>query len=57
MCLQGMSDLCVNPKGTVYYYIRDQRVLQNTGKYILCLTSWVFFVVFEDIRIAINDIV
>lgn len=27
----GMSDLCVNPKGTVYYYIKSQPVLKNTG--------------------------
>jgi len=27
----GMSDLCVNPKETVYYYIEDQPALQNTG--------------------------
>ncbi|KAL9957159.1 hypothetical protein ACROYT_G038763 [Oculina patagonica] len=27
----GMSDLCVNPKETVYYYIRNQPELKNTG--------------------------
>ena len=27
-----MSDLCVNPKGTVYYYVNSQPVLKNTGK-------------------------
>ena len=57
--LQGMSDLCVNPKATVYYYIRDQPILQNTGKYIyldmfdvMCATC-----LLEDIRLAVNDII
>ena len=27
-----MSDLCVNPKETVYFYIKDQSTLQKTGK-------------------------
>lgn len=27
----GMSDLCVNPKETVYFYIKDQSTLQKTG--------------------------
>ena len=27
-----MADLCVNPKETVHYYIRNQPALQNTGK-------------------------
>ena len=30
--VQGMSDLCVNPKGTVNYYVNSQPVLKNTGK-------------------------
>ena len=29
---KGMSDLCVNPKETVYFYIKDQSTLQKTGK-------------------------
>lgn len=33
VCLQGMSDLCVNPKATVNYYISDKPALK--GKYIL----------------------
>ena len=33
VCLQGMSDLCVNPKGTVNYYISDKPALE--GKYSL----------------------
>lgn len=30
--LKGMSDLCVNPKETVYFYIKGQSTLQKTGK-------------------------
>ena len=54
-----MSDLCVNPKGTVYYYTNDQPVLQNTGKYIYLDIFDVMRVtcLLEDIRLAINDII
>ena len=53
-----MSDLCVNPKGTVYYYIRDQPILQNTGKHIYLDLFDVMRAtcLLEDIRLAINGI-